>query len=221
MLDKQLQCLFGYHLMQLSVSREIKLFEQSVIRHKFSLGPLGDKNHIAAVTALDNLPIESDSVDVALLHHVLEFSDNPHQLLRDASRVIVPHGHMMITGFNPLSLFGLRIRGSRHLQSVLAQSQLLSVKRVLDWLALLEFTVESVNYSCFYLPWNRESLIRRFDALDAFCERRNLPVGGVYQIHASKRRVAMTPTRSVWQLQRPKIPAVTLAKPSVRNTTIH
>ena len=40
--------------------------------------------------------------------HILEFADEPHQVLREVERVLVPEGHLVITGFNPASLWGLR-----------------------------------------------------------------------------------------------------------------
>ena len=126
-----------------------------------------------------------------------------------------------ITGFNPVSLFGLKTLLLRPFGGPLAQCRLLTVKRVVDWLTLLEFAVDSVSYSFFRMPLNRGSLLRRFDGLDRFGESRNLPIGSIYQIHACKHRVALTPTRPVWQRQRPRLTSVTLAKPSVRNTTIH
>ena len=36
------------------------------------------------------LPVESDSVDVVVLPHILEFEAQPHEALRESARVIVP-----------------------------------------------------------------------------------------------------------------------------------
>ena len=55
----------------------------------------------------EQLPFDSRSVDIMLLPHTLEFSDDPHQVLREVSRVLTPEGHAVILGFNPFSLWGL------------------------------------------------------------------------------------------------------------------
>ncbi|MCQ4062135.1 class I SAM-dependent methyltransferase, partial [Klebsiella pneumoniae] len=56
----------------------------------------------------EELPFESQSLDMIVLPHVLEFSEDPHQLLREVERVLMPEGRVVITGFNPMSLWGLR-----------------------------------------------------------------------------------------------------------------
>ena len=38
------------------------------------------------------LPFESQSIDLVVLPHVLEFSDNPHQVLREVERILRPEG---------------------------------------------------------------------------------------------------------------------------------
>src|SRR5690625_7466005 len=56
------------------------------------------------------LPFETQSIDLILLPHVLENAYDSHQVLREIERVLVPEGLVIITGFNPLSLWGLRYR---------------------------------------------------------------------------------------------------------------
>lgn len=220
LLDKRLPVLFGYHLMQLSISRQVSLFEQSVIRHKFSLSPLPALSAIQAQGDLESLPIETDSVDVVLLHHVLEYSDEPHRLLREAARVMMPRGHLLITGFNPWSLFGLRSRLGRRLGSrPVWRSHLLSARRITDWLRLLGFAIEDVRYGFFAPPINRASVLRRFQAIDRLGTRVSLPIGAVYQIHACKEVIPITAIKPHWERRRASLGVVGLAKPSARNTT--
>src|SRR5262245_16566632 len=54
------------------------------------------------------LPILGSSADLVLLPHVLEFSDNPHQVLREVARILMPEGHVVVSGFNPWSMWGAR-----------------------------------------------------------------------------------------------------------------
>ena len=56
---------------------------------------------------VEALPFDSRSIDLALLPHTLEFASDPHQVLREVQRVLTPEGHIVILGFNPMSLWGL------------------------------------------------------------------------------------------------------------------
>ena len=54
------------------------------------------------------LPFATQSLDLVVLPHVLEFSAAPHQVLREVERVLIPEGQVIICGFNPFSLWGMR-----------------------------------------------------------------------------------------------------------------
>ena len=47
-----------------------------------------------------------NTIDLIVMPHALEFTDDPHLMLREAWRVIRPEGQIVISGFNPFSLFG-------------------------------------------------------------------------------------------------------------------
>jgi len=57
---------------------------------------------------LEELPFASQSIDLLVLPHALEFADDPHHVLREVERVLMPEGQLVISGFNPISLWGLR-----------------------------------------------------------------------------------------------------------------
>ena len=54
-----------------------------------------------------SLPFESDSVDLLVAPHILDFSIYPQDSLREIIRVIKPGGHLVITLFNYYSLFSI------------------------------------------------------------------------------------------------------------------
>ena len=54
------------------------------------------------------LPFAENAVDLIVLPHALEFTDDPHLMLREAYRVIRPEGQIVIAGFNPFSLYGAK-----------------------------------------------------------------------------------------------------------------
>jgi len=212
--------LFGFHLMQLGISRRVSLYDESVVRHRFRIASHTSSEGCAAVAAPESLPFEADSIDVALLHHALEYSPDPHQLLREAARVVVPHGHMVVIGFNPWSLFGLCAPTARYLGHPIWQSRLLGVRRVCDWLKLLDFAIDDVQYRVFGPPVHHEGFLRRFRALDRVAARWSLPGGAVYMIHARKQQNVVTPVRGLrWRA--PRFAGVPLTSPSTRNRTLH
>ena len=212
--------LFGFHLMQLGISRRVSLYDESVVRHRFRIASEAGGESCAAVAAPESLPFEADSIDVALLHHALEYSPDPHQLLREAARVVVPHGHMVVIGFNPWSLFGLCSLPARHLGHPIWQSRLLGVRRVCDWLKLLDFAIDDVQYRVFGPPVRHEGLLRKFRAIDRAAARWPLPGGAIYMIHARKQQSVITPVRGLrWRA--PRFAGVPLASPSTRNRTLH
>ena len=53
-----------------------------------------------------NLPLTDDSIDVMLIHHLLDFSDSIQEILHEVSRVVMPMGHVVLMGFNPVSMWG-------------------------------------------------------------------------------------------------------------------
>jgi hypothetical protein len=53
-----------------------------------------------------------------VLPHALELARDPHHALREVERVLVPEGRVVISGFNPASLWGLRQRAGRMRRSM-------------------------------------------------------------------------------------------------------
>lgn len=153
-----------------------------------SRGGVG-RSRIAVINRYEELPFASSSIDLVVLPHVLEFADEPHQVLREVDRVLVPEGHVVITGFNPASLWGMRHALTRLglAAYVPAQAQFIGVPRLKDWLKLLSFEPHRGRFGC-YVPWARS---RTWLARWAFMEKagdRWWPVlGAVYLLTAVKR----------------------------------
>lgn len=198
--ERMLDRLFGYHLLQIGIVPGFRaLADQSRIGHWITMAPSTAVGMPAAFAAAlpDELPIASDSVDAVLLPHTLEFSVDPHGVLREVERVLIPEGRVIILGFNPVSLWGLRrlLPGSR--SRVPWCGGFLAPFRVCDWLRLLGFDVEQQENLMFRPPWRR-SLSPRFSAAERFGSR-YLPVfGGGYAIRAVKRVSTLTPLRPRW-----------------------
>jgi SAM-dependent methyltransferase len=197
-LDQLLPNLFGYHLLQMSI-QQAPLYDSSPINHKFSMG-LGLSDSSPFIGNATALPFESDSIDVIVLHHLLDFYDSPQQMLREVSRVSIPMGHVIIIGFNPLSLWGLakpigRMRGQAPWTGTFFRPG-----RLMDWLNLLNFKIDRVHYSHYGLPLNEPRILGNVpDFSQGLSRRSNMPFGGVFAIVARKHVGTMTPIRPVWK----------------------
>ena len=145
------------------------------------------------------LPFESGSLDLVILPHVLEFDPMPHQILREVERVLVPEGHIVITGFNPYSLWGLRRKFARGDSSMPWRGQYISVPRLKDWFALLGFEPQAGNFGCYAPPAVQERWLRRFRFMELAGDRWWPIAGGTYIIQAVKRVHGMRLITPVWQ----------------------
>ena len=139
---------FGYHLVRLGhLSSQIELAD-CPIKHKVNItSNTQTYTHLVATAA--DLPVSENSIDAFLLAHELDFSRDPHQILREVDRTIMPNGYLVITGFNPFSLSGLFKYLPINKGSVLHDARFFSCARVKDWLQLLGFEIVEVKHLLF------------------------------------------------------------------------
>ncbi len=116
------------------------------------------------------LPFAENGVDLIVLPHVLEFTDEPHQLLREVHRVIRPEGHLIIAGFNPFSLFGAKRYFGRE-QTMPWTGNFVALYRLKDWLSLLGFEVVGGRLDCYVPPFQQEKWLHRFDFFEKAGDR--------------------------------------------------
>jgi len=153
----------------------------------------------------EELPFASQSLDMVVLPHVLEFASHPHQLLREVERVLVPEGSVVIAGFNPYSLWGLRRSFAGNLGDVPWQGQYFSVPRLKDWLTLLSFETHAGAFGCYAPPVSSEAWLRRWSFMDAAGDRWWHFAGGAYILQAVKRVRGMRLIMPDWRARvRPK-----------------
>lgn len=138
------------------------------------------------------LPIASDCMDAILLPHTLEFAADPYAIVREADRALVGEGQLLVLGFRPWSLWGLRARASRN-GFPPSLRRVLSERRLRDWLVLLGYEVVATRHYLYGAPWSIAALGREGNAL-----RRGLlnPFpAGAYLLKARKRVYTLTPIR--------------------------
>jgi SAM-dependent methyltransferase len=145
----------------------------------------------------DALPFPNASLDLVVLPHALELARDAHLTLREVERVLVPEGRVVIAGFNPTSLWGLRQRLGRMRRGVgLDRGQGLYLPRagdfigywrLRDWLRLLGFEVEVARFGCWRPPLGTEQWLARFEWMDRVGDRWWPVLGAVYFLVAVKR----------------------------------
>jgi len=144
------------------------------------------------------LPIRSGVADLIILPHALEFSENPHQVLREVQRVLMPEGHVMLSGFNPWSLWGAR-RLMTLTPAYPWRGQFVSLARIRDWMALLGFEVATGRMGCYVPPLTSDKWRGRFDFMDKAGDRWWPFAGGIYFLHGIKRVQGMRLITPKWK----------------------
>ena len=165
--DEMVADIFGFNAMQIGFPRLDGLRANRMpLRFLYDPAPpagvLGDAHH---------LPMAANSVDLAVLPHVLEFATDPHQILREIERVLVPEGQVLISGFNPLSLWGIRRRLAGRNGSYPWQGQYFSVRRLRDLLKLLSFETQAGCFGRYAPAVSQEKWLRRWHFLELAGDR--------------------------------------------------
>ncbi len=180
--DRTVADIFGYNAFQLG------LVEHDLLRaSRIALRCRVDTAATAQIRAdFRDLPIASNSADLVVLPHVLEFSEHPHQILREVARILLPEAHLVIAGFNPWSLWGARRMfhaGTRYPW----RGRFMNLPRLKDWLALLGFEIDAGQMSCYVPPCAQQKWLERCNFLEAAGNRWWPMAGGVYFLQAVKR----------------------------------
>lgn len=153
------------------------------------------------IDQFEELPFASQSLDLVVLPHVLEFATDPYQVLREVDRVLRPEGRMVVTGFNPVSLWGMRetlgqLVGHGFLPP---QSRLITLLRLRDWLRLLGYAPSDAGHGCFRPGCTSERWLSRFGFLESAGDRWWPILGASYLQSAIKRLPGMTLQGPVWR----------------------
>lgn len=215
--DSAVSDIFGFNAVQIGMT-SMDLLRSSRIPFSLKAGNgQGD-----ALCDSRYLPFLNNSIDLLLLPHALEFSHDPHQTLREAERVLVPEGHIMLTGFNPISAWGLK-RGLTKDDGYPWNGSFLPLLRIKDWLALLGFEMVAGRMACYSPPFANPTWRRRFEFMDKAGDRWWPMMGGVYFIAAKKRVLGMRVIRPNWKKSKLKSSLISVPsqrRPSQKNDSL-
>lgn len=214
-LDHAVTDAFGFHALQLGLPELDGLranrmphrwvaSDSLVVPETLALPPARDglstqppDTPVALFCEFDALPFPDNSIDLIVLPHSLELARDPHQTLREVERVLVPEGRVVISGFNPASLWGLRQRAGRlkhglgigrsHGLYLPRAGEFIGYWRLRDWLRLLGFEVEMGRFGCYRPPLASPVWLQRFAWMDGVGDRWWPVLGAVYFLVAVKR----------------------------------
>ena len=191
--DRTVGAIFGYNALQMALP-EYDFLRCNRMPLRFTAG---NQTGNAVRLCTTELPFASGSLDLVLLPHVLEFAVHPHQILREVERVLMPEGSLIISAFNPRSLWGLyRALGCR--KGYPWDGHFINLPRLKDWLALLGFEVVGGRFAAYAPPFAQSKWLERYAFMEAAGDRWWAVSGGVYFLHAIKRVPGMRLIRPLW-----------------------
>ncbi|MFT3741831.1 MAG: methyltransferase domain-containing protein [Gammaproteobacteria bacterium] len=193
-LDLCLPQFYGRHLLQVGGPGGSFLFEQSPIWHSIRLSPEFDATFRGPVVqgSFEQWPFLPGCFNVILMPHVLEIALNPIQVLQQAYQALAPGGHLLILGFNPLSLWGLK-------QKILPSNQapwsqhFYTCHTVCGWLKKQEFLIKQETSLFFRPPLKNKYGLDKLFILEPIGKLLGEGLGGVYFIIAEKCQIPLTP----------------------------
>jgi SAM-dependent methyltransferase len=196
--DSAVDDVFGFRAVQIGLP-EVDFLRQNRISYRFSLAL-----EPGAAVAADplQLPLASQSVDLVVLPHVLEGHPNPHDVLREVERVLMPEGQVVISGFNTASLWRVRqLFAPRH-NGAPWDAKFIGLLRLREWLRVLGFELNGGKFGCYAPPFRNELWLKRFAFMDKAGARWWPVTGGVYVVRAVKRVHGMRIVTPAWRRER-------------------
>lgn len=145
--------LYGFHLLKIGALSSLIDTESCPVSHQVSVSLSGNAGGVRGKET--QLPFLSKSVDACFLAHSLTWDQDPHQVLREADRVLIDDGWIILTGFNPYSLLGIGKLIPGLNKRPPWNGRMFSQGRMIDWLSVLNY--EIVCRSRFQVvPWNQQ-----------------------------------------------------------------
>jgi SAM-dependent methyltransferase len=224
-LDTAVSDVFGFHAIQLGFA-ELSGLRNNRMADRILIVRPGDSTPSDVTMTesfgsrmllefFEDLPFADSSVDLLVLPHVLERAGDPHQVLREVARVLRPEGRVIITGFNPVSLWGARDIFLRPFGRPLIpiEHKSISLPRLRDWLGLLSFDLDQTRYGCYAPPFRKQKTLDRSAFLESIGDRFWPICGSAYLLCAVKRVRAMRLLGPAWKNEAHRRNAAVVASP--------
>jgi len=199
LIDRALSEVQGNRLLQVSLDGRRWFCEHARAKHGVLLAPqveLGMESN-TLVARPEDLPVQSAVIDILVMHHAFEFSADPHQVLREAARVLRPGGTLILLAFNPVSLMGMHslLRGR---EQAPFSARMLGSGRLADWFRLLQLSPLKTRSRGYDYPLENPRWRRRLRWLGALLRMLPGQNGNLILLTARKDVAGMTPLRPEW-----------------------
>lgn len=205
-------CIFGYNAIQVGDTfTQHNLLKNCTISEQIKIDRTSTANIISSPAAL---PITSDCVDLFIMPHTLDFTEKPHEILREVERCLVPEGYMIVIGFNPISFYGLWKLFLSRRKTAPWNAKFYSLRRLRDWSSLLGFEETEIHYTAHLPPFKKLQKWKKMQSLGRSLQYHMSKIGGVYIFVARKRVARLTPIKPKWSRTN-QILTGKLPKPSV------
>ncbi len=224
-LDSAVANLFGFVAVQCGL-RELDSLRQSRMRGRFlvsrsdldaSYGPQHRTPNVV-IERYEELPLATESADLIVLPHVLEFARDPHQVLREIDRVLRPDGRAIIIGFNPISLWGIGQSVGRLLSRppLPPDEHFIGLPRLRDWCKLLSFEFQAGSYGCYRPLVASDRWLDRTRFMEKAGDRWWPICGAVYSVTVVKRVRGMRLLGPAWKKPARRVAAIGMPAQQVK-----
>jgi len=198
-LARRLPRFLGETALQIGGPADLQLLKDSPIRHQFQVIPYTRAQAEGNLVEVEftELPFAANSIDLIVVAHTLEFIHSPRQLLSQLYQCLAPHGHLVILGFSPWSLWGLTRHMKRH-HGLPWEGHFWKRSKVNKWLEAIGYTVLRTDYCCYQWPYKNRRLANLNFVSEVMGRFVWYSSGSVYMISAQKQIQTMTPIKASW-----------------------
>ena len=218
--DEAVADIFGYHSLQLGLPA-LQALRCNRMPHQWRAVSSGwgggesahcpDTDGIGLCCDPQALPFADNSLDLLVLPHTLEACADPRAALREAVRVLVPEGRLLLFGLNPFSLWGIQHGLERAPSESMNAWRGLPYLRVRDWLQVLAMEVQAADFGCHAPAVQSQAWLDGWRWLDPLGQRLWPVLGGAYCMLAVKKVHGMRLMEPRWRSQAAGGPAVAAA----------
>ena len=184
---------FGFYAIQMG-NFDIDFLDHSRIPNKFSL----NSNHADLMASNEALPFDEASVDLIIAPHILEQMAEPYELLKEIHRVLMPEGRLIISGFNPMSLWGIKKLLSFDIDYPW-NTKFIPLSKIKEWLPIIGLEMAEGKMGCYVPPIQQSSWLKKLQTMEKLGDRWWPMLGGFYFLVIQKRVHGMTPIRPLWK----------------------
>jgi hypothetical protein len=111
---------------------------------------------------------------------------------------VKPEGDIVIFGFNPYSLWGLKRWWLRH-KKIPWSGNFIPATKIKHWLMLADFQLIKHDMLMFFPPLNKKTLLKNLSFVEWAGTKLNLFFGGIYVITAKAKTIPLTPIKLHWK----------------------